>query len=479
MLNKEALELVKDPFPRVLQQALPGRESDRGVETGHRPLGLQEVYQQDGLQNGHSEVGAGSLEGRGLHDVPGPQGCIFPNPCPPLQQEVTQSKVEFQVSAVQDPLLRPVNGPSGVHKGVRHSVSLGTQKGHPVNRYLDDWLLISASEAVLKDQGVELLRSCRDLGITINMEKSQLVPSDRMTYLGMVLDSKLGKAFPSAERLEKLDQVLLPFLTDIPRRAKDWQRLIGHLVSLEKLVPQGRLKLREVQWNLKELWSPGETPHRVVSVSSETKEALKWWSDRVNTQKGIPFATAPPEMLLLTDASKEGWGAHLQEETAKGKWSQEEKTLHINVLELLAVQKACMRFVHRLQGNTAAPMYDNATVVAYVKNQGGLKSRELCDLTAEILDWAEKEHIELTARFIPGKKNVLADGLSRVGQVVGSEWSLHPEVARTLLGKWGSPEIDLFATRINTQLPVFCSPVPDPTAAFEDTFQHPWDSLDA
>ncbi|XP_068208549.1 uncharacterized protein [Palaemon carinicauda] len=183
-------------------------------------------------------------------------------------------------------------------------------------------------------------------------------------------------------------------------------------------------------------------------------------------------------MLLFTDASKEGWGAHLLNESAKGKWSPKEKNLHINVLELMAIQRACVEFVHLLRGNTVALMCDNATVVAYVKKQGGLKSKELCSLTIKILEWAAKERIEVTARFIPGKRNVLADGLSRMGQVVGSEWSLHPEVAQMVILKWGSPIMDLFATKLNAQCPVFCSPVPDPTAAFEDAFQHYWDNLD-
>ncbi|XP_068220948.1 uncharacterized protein [Palaemon carinicauda] len=130
-------------------------------------------------------------------------------------------------------------------------------------------------------------------------------------------------------------------------------------------------------------------------------------------------------MLLFTDASK----------SAKGKWSPKEKSFHINVLELLAVQRACLEFVHLLRGNTVALMCDNATVVGYVKKQGGLKLKELCSLTTEFLEWASEEQVEVTAMFIPGKRNVLPDGLSRMGQVVGSEWSLHPEVAQTVILK--------------------------------------------
>ncbi|XP_068239792.1 uncharacterized protein [Palaemon carinicauda] len=144
---------------------------------------------------------------------------------------------------------------------------------------------------------------------------------------------------------------------------------------------------------------------------------------------------------------------------------------------MMVVLRASQEFIHLLQGNTVALMCDNATVVAYVKKKGGLKSKELCALSTELLEWAAEEGIKFTARFILGKKNVLADGLSRVGQVIGSEWTLYPRIAQSVILKWGSPVVDLFATRLNAQLPVFCSPVPDPSAAFEDAFQHPWDGL--
>ena len=61
---------------------------------------------------------------------------------------------------------------------------------------------------------------------------------------------------------------------------------------------------------------------------------------------------------------------------------------------------------------------------------------------------------------------------------MGTEWSLHPQVARALLRTWGNPSIDLFATCLNAKLPLYCSLVPDPQAVFEDAFRHPWDDLD-
>ena len=111
-------------------------------------------------------------------------------------------------------------------------------------------------------------------------------------------------------------------------------------------------------------------------------------------------------------------------------------------------------------------------------NKGARFLGPLCLLASRLLRWPESFDFHLDARYLPGESNVLADLLSRRGQVVGTEWSLHPQVARSLLRVWGNPSIDLFATFLNAKLPLYCSLVPDPQAVFEDAFRHPWDDLD-
>ena len=139
---------------------------------------------------------------------------------------------------------------------------------------------------------------------------------------------------------------------------------------------------------------------------------------------------------------------------------------------------ALQAFQEDVAGHHVTAMCDNSTVVAYVNKQGGTVSRPLCLLTSRLLRWTESFDVHLEARYLPGESNVLADVLSRRGQVVGTEWSLHPQVARALLRTWGNPSIDLFATCLNAKLPLYCSLVPDPQAVFEDAFRHPWDDLD-
>ena len=53
----------------------------------------------------------------------------------------------------------------------------------------------------------------------------------------------------------------------------------------------------------------------------------------------VDHYTQVKHLQMLTDASKEGWGTHLNEHTAKGTWSPPESKLHISYLELKA---ACL-----------------------------------------------------------------------------------------------------------------------------------------
>ena len=144
--------------------------------------------------------------------------------------------------------------------------------------------------------------------------------------------------------------------------------------------------------------------------------------------------------------------------------------MHINLLEMKALFLGLQAFQEVVVGHHVTAMCDNSTVVVYVNKQGGTVSRSLCFLTSRLLRWTESFDVHLDARYLPGESNVLADVLSRRGQVVGTEWSLHPQVARALLRAWGNPSIDLFATCLNAKLPLYCSLVPDPQAVFEDAF---------
>ena len=86
----------------------------------------------------------------------------------------------------------------------------------------------------------------------------------------------------------------------------------------------------------------------------------------------------------------------------------------------------------------------------------------------------EQHNIWLTAAHIPGKQNITADQESR-NQNVDTEWMLNPNYLSTGLRKLHfSPQVDLFASRLNKQFDTYVSYKPDPYARHIDAFTISW-----
>ena len=250
-------------------------------------------------------------------------------------------------------------------------------RGIRLLRYLDDWLVLSSSEKKAKESIRELLSLCRTLGIVIN-EKSDLVPSQSAKYLGMTIDTGAGKVFPSLARVEKFLTVAERFCSMQSPPAQLWQVILGHLASLERLVPHGRLRMRSLQWHLKSQWSPeSDPPSLPVALPEEARRDLSWWMVRDHLLVGVRFGTPAPDLHLYSDASSSGWGAHLLDQNVSGVWSAQEKLLHINLLEMKALFLALQAFQEVVAGHHVTAMCDNSTVVAYVNKQGA-RCRGLC-----------------------------------------------------------------------------------------------------
>ena len=350
--------------------------------------------------------------------------------------------------------------------------------GVSLHVYLDDWLLNLMSEESAKQQTQWLLDLCARLGWVINVEKSCLTPSQVATYLGISLDTRVGLAYPSERRIERWLSISEDFLAGQAQPALLWLRLLGHLASLEKLVPYGRLRIRPIQFQLRSGWSQTRDHPRIqVNLDQGTRDSILWWRTHSSLHKGIPLGSPLVEAFLFTDSSAVGWGAHMDERTASGRWSEAMKELHINVLELNAIWLGLQAFEDTLQDSNVAIMCDNVSAIAYLRNQGGTQSQQMCCMAIDTCVWAEERSMTLIPRHLPGHLNVLADHLSRRDQILKTEWSLNPAVARRVFRVWGSPQVDLFALKCNTKLATYMSPIPEPEAWKVDSLVQSWEGL--
>ena len=88
----------------------------------------------------------------------------------------------------------------------------------------------------------------------------------------MAIDTEADKIFPFLARVEKFPTVAESFCTMDAPPAQLWQVILGHLASLERLVPYGRLRMRSLQWHLKAHWFSG-----AFAPGSETGSVLVEW----------------------------------------------------------------------------------------------------------------------------------------------------------------------------------------------------------
>ena len=70
--------------------------------------------------------------------------------------------------------------------------------------------------------------------------------------------------------------------------------------------------------------------------------------------------------------------------------------------------------------------------------------------------------------------NTQADLASREFGNQDTEWQLSKDIFHKICTHFGTPDIDLFAHRLNAQLPTYCSWQPDPGALCCDAFSIDW-----
>ena len=88
-----------------------------------------------------------------------------------------------------------------------------------------------------------------------------------------------------------------------------------------------------------------ETP---CPLSVAAKEELSWWTEQLTRWNGKSLVLRNIDLTLESDASRTGWGASCQGVHTGGPWSPQERSYHINCLELLAASLVVKTFMKGL-----------------------------------------------------------------------------------------------------------------------------------
>lgn len=202
------------------------------------------------------------------------------------------------------------------------------------------------------------------------------------------------------------------------------------------------------------------------------EEDFSWWKSHLLGSFN-PIRCFDFKLEIFTDASTFAWGANTNVESTRGYWNAEERGLHINVLELKAAFFGLRCFADRLRDCDVLLRIDNTTAISYINRMGGVQFPKLNKLAKDIWKWCESRNLWVFASYIRSKENIIADAQSRILEPE-TEFEISHEAFQEILRVFGSPNIDLFASRINKKCDRYISWLRDPYAFDIDAFTIDW-----
>ncbi|KAI8428154.1 hypothetical protein MSG28_002401 [Choristoneura fumiferana] len=340
-------------------------------------------------------------------------------------------------------------------------------RGFKSVQYLDDSLLIGDTFQDCLNNLNETLNCLKKLGFVINYTKSSLVPQKECQFLGFILNSKqLTLELP----VKKKNDILSRTSTMLNAKAmsiRSFARYLGTLTAACPAVKYSWLYIKSLERvRYLELLKNNDDYDQIMNVPSNIHDDLLWWKRNILISSN-PIKQPDYILEIFTDASLAGWGSACNGEKIGGSWNQKESNHHINYLELLAAFFGLKSFARDYRNSDILLRVDNTTAIAYINKMGGIQYPHLNDMAKQIWTWCEKRNIHVFASYIKSCHNTDADKESRN---IDIEWELNNHSFRSIVTKFGRPDIDIFASRINAKCTKYISWKRDPYAFNIDAF---------
>ena len=321
----------KCKISRVLQSPVSCTLASSEVEAGNRPKQAQCFSTRRKVQNGNSRVHQDLPDSRGMGIVDRSIRRLPTHPHTSALKEVPKILPQVSGVPVHLPPLQTVHSPPGFHNDCERSEAYGPHQRSqtsPISGRLADQVTVSGGSP-LEHSGSG--RSNPVLGVDHKSGKVRTEAYSGVLVRGLQIPPRFSPSREMAQTsgFDPTTQVKTCFdckMFDV----SNWVA-----ASMEKMVPEGHLHIRPFQFHLKEHWRYPQLLDSLLPWTEMISAHLDWLQNPANVMKGSDLHPKD-HSIHLTDASNDGRGSYLDQNSANGLWSKQEKRLHINVLELKA-----------------------------------------------------------------------------------------------------------------------------------------------
>ena len=357
------------------------------------------------------------------------------------------------------------------------NIVLGTLRslGFKLVVYLDDIILAASTRELCIYQGQILIKTLENLGFVINLEKSNLVPSEVVLFLGFIVDSKKMSFSLPDSKIRSIRLSAQTLLNQPKVSLRNLSQFIGMCNASRTAVLEAPLHYRSIQNQLTStLRSQPITQQNYdvkICLNSQSRKDFIWWVKKFENQL---FKTNPPStngsfnyVRCLRSSlgsspricKNSGFLEKLSVFLAPKQKGVKSSLSGIKILNPKSNKCSCSN-LHRQQ---------NRTAVAYINHLGGTRSLELNSIALKMWAWCLERNMFFSALYVPGILNKIAALLSRL-KLESTEWMLNPRIFKQIANVYRMPVLDMFASALNHQVPKYFSWTLDPQAVGMDAF---------
>ncbi|KAL9955790.1 hypothetical protein ACROYT_G037169 [Oculina patagonica] len=290
---------------------------------------------------------------------------------------------------------------------------------HNIIVYLDDFLVIGATRAECEQAYNTLLALLQDLGFTISQHKL-VPPTQRLTFLGVQLDTGLCTMTLPAEKLMELQTIVCTFLNKRRATKNQLQRLAGKLNWACRVVYGGRTFLRRVLDTMNSMSASAK--HK---LSDSFYRDISWWVNFLKVFNGTRlFLNQQPTVDVMTDACSLAAGGYFRGDWFYFNFALDNPAwahLHINHKETLAIILAAKRWAPLWAHHRVIIHSDNQAAVQII-NKGTTGSSVITDELRALFWLSAIYNFHISGVYIEGSRNSIADAISRLHERQSLLW---------------------------------------------------------
>ena len=341
-------------------------------------------------------------------------------------------------------------------KVVKELVKIWRSQSIPIITYLDDGILIADSFSEAEHFASIIKADLLHAGFIVNNEKSVWVPTQKLTWLGFSLDSRLNIFEIPDDKLYRLRCSIFNamvhsrfssarLLAKTVGKITSMYHALGHIVYLMTKNCQCWIADRSS-------WSDRSALPESVMVE------LRFWHKNIDSVKRLPLAKPLTRFtrLIYSDASATACGAFIKfhEGTEMvNHWTAEEQVRSSTWRELRAVELYLEIKSEELAG-LAVKWYTDNQAVPRILYKGSMTDN-LQTSALSIFQICIANDIHLSVDWIPRYLNEAADELSKMADY--DDWGVASRIFELAQKTNGPHTVDCFASNITAKMSNFYS----------------------